>query len=77
MGAEIVHEEVMSVVDEEVQCVYHLAIVSHQRHLDCLFHDLGYGLLCPLLLLEKLNLHLFLRLFEKELCLTDDLLRFL
>ena len=40
MRAEIVHVEVMSVVDEEVQGVQHLFVITDQRHLQVLVYDL-------------------------------------
>lgn len=77
MRAEVVHEQVVSVVDEEVERVDHLSVVANQWHLDGLLNDLGQRLLCLLLLLEKLHLHLLLGLFHQELSLSDDLLTFL
>ena len=70
---EIVHEQVMCVVDKEVQCVHHLTVVADEGHLDGLFYDLRYRLLSSLLFLKKLNLHLLLRLFKEELGFANDL----
>ena len=77
MSAEIVHEQVVRVVDEEMECVDHFSVVAYQWHLDRLLDYFRYCLLGPLLFLEQLNLHLLLRLFEEELGLPDDLLTFL
>ena len=49
--AEVVHEQIVRIVDKEMQSVNHFSIVAYQRHLYCLLHDLGYGLLGALLLL--------------------------
>ena len=59
MSTKIVHEQVVRVVDKEVKCVNHLAIITNQGHLDCLLNDFGYGLLGALLFLKQLDLHLF------------------
>lgn len=67
----------MSIVDKEVKSVHHFSIIANQGHLDSLLNDLGYGLLCSLLLLQKLHLHLFLGFFEKELSLSNHLFTFL
>jgi hypothetical protein len=40
MRSEIVHEEVVGIVDEEVKSVYHLFVVTHQRHFKVLIHYL-------------------------------------
>ena len=58
MRAEVVHEQVVRIVDKEVKSVNHLAVVANQGHLYRLFHNLGYGLLGSLLLLKQLDLHL-------------------
>ena len=49
---EVVHEEVVRVIDEEVKCINHLSIIPYKRHLDCLLYNLRYSLLCLLLLLQ-------------------------
>lgn len=77
MSAEVVHEQVVRVVNEEMKCVDHFSIVAYQWHLDRLFDYLRYCLLGPLLLLEQLNLHLLLGLLQEELGLPDDLFTFL
>ena len=77
VGAEVVHEQVVGVVDEEVEGVDHLTVVADQGHLYGLLHDLGDGLLGPLLLLQQLNLHLLFGLFKEELGLADHLLALL
>ena len=77
MSAEIVHEQVVRVVDEEMKCVDHFPIVAYQGHLDRLLDHLRYRLLGPLFLLEQLDLHLLLGLLQQELGLPDDLLTFL
>ena len=77
MSAEVVHEQVVRVVNEEMKCVDHFSIVAYQWHLDRLFDYLRYCLLGPLFLLEQLNLHLLLGLFQEELGLPDDLFTFL
>ena len=77
MRAEVVHEEVVCVVDKEVESVHHFAIVADQRHLDSLFDHLRYSLLRSLLLLQQLDLHLLFRLFEQKLGLADHLLTLL
>ena len=59
MRAEVVHEQVVRIVDKEVKSVNHLAVIANQGHLYRLFHNLGYGLLSSLLLLKQLDLHLF------------------
>jgi hypothetical protein len=38
MRLEVVHEQVMCVVDKEVKCVYHFAVVSNERHFDGLLN---------------------------------------
>ena len=58
MRAEVVHEQVVRIVDKEVKSVNHLAVVANQGHLYRLFHNLGYSLLGSLLLLKQLDLHL-------------------
>ena len=73
MRREVIHEQVVSVVHKEVQCVYHLSIIAYQRHLDSLLNHLSYGLLGLLLLLQELNLHLLFALLEKEFGLSDNL----
>ena len=77
MSTEIVHEQVVRIVDEEMECIDHLSVVAYQWHLDRLFDYFRYCLLGPLLLLEQLNLHLLLGLLQEELGLPDDLLAFL
>ena len=77
MSAEIVHEQVVRIVDKEVKSVNHLAVVADQGHLYRLLHNLGYGLLGSLLLLKQLDLHLLFGLFQEELGLPDDLLALL
>ena len=77
MSAEVVHEQVVRVVNEEMKCVDHFSIVAYQWHLDCLLDYLRYCLLGPLFLLEQLNLHLLLGLLQEELGLPDDLFTFL
>ena len=77
VSTEIVHEQVVRVVDEEMECVDHFSVVAYQWHLDRLLDYFRYCLLGPLLFLEQLNLHLLLRLFEEELGLSNDLLTFL
>ena len=66
MRAEVVHEQIVCIVDKEVEGVHHLSIVSNQWHLDCLLYDLRYGLFCTLLFLQEFNLHLLLRLFQQK-----------
>ena len=77
VSAEIVHEQVVRVVDEEMECVDHFPVVAYQWHLDRLLDYFRYCLLGPLLLLEQLNLHLLLWLLQEELGLPDDLFAFL
>ena len=60
MRAEIVHEQIVRIVDEEVQSVNHLSVVAHERHLDSLLDDLRDRLLRTLLLLKQFHLHLLL-----------------
>lgn len=60
MRLEIVHEEVMSIVNEEVKCVNHLPVIANQWHLDCLLHYFDDSLFRLCLLLQKLDLHLLL-----------------
>jgi hypothetical protein len=46
MGAEVVHEEIVGVVDKEMQRVNHLSVVTNQGHFDGLFDDFddsGFG----------------------------------
>lgn len=43
MGAEVVHEEVVGVVDKEMQSVNHFSVVTYQGHFDGLFHDFDNG----------------------------------
>jgi len=77
MSAEVVHKEVVRVVDEEMKCIDHFPVVSDEGHLDRLFHNLGDSGLSFRLLLEQLHLHLLLALLEKEFSLTEHLLAFL
>ena len=77
MRAEVVHEQIVRVVDKEVQSVDHFAIVTDQWHLDGLLNHLRDGQLGTLLLLQKLNLHLLLTFFQKEFSLANDLLTLL
>ena len=73
MRAEVVHEQIMCIVDKEVKGVHHLSVVSNQWHLDCLFHNLRYGLFCTLLFLQQFNLHLLLRFFQQKFGFSNDL----
>jgi len=70
---EVVHEQIVCVVDKEVKGVNHFSVVSNQWHLDCLLHDLRYGLFCALLFLQELNLHLLLRFFQQKFGFSNDL----
>ena len=76
MGAEVVHEEVVGVVDKEMQSVNHFSVVTYQGHFDGLFHDFdnsGFGFS---FLLEQFNLHLLFAFLEQELGFTEDLFTF-
>ena len=52
MRLEVIHEQVVSVVNEEVERVDHFAVVANERHLDCLFNYLYDCLFCLGLLLQ-------------------------
>ena len=75
MSLEVVHEQVVCVVNKEVQCVNHLSVIANQGHFDCLVYDLDNRLFCLVFLLEQFDLHLLLRLFHQEVCFSDQLLR--
>ena len=42
MRSEVVHEEVMGVIDEEVECIKHVSVVNEHWHLNCLLDQLLY-----------------------------------
>ena len=71
--AEVVHEEIVRIVNEKVKSVDHLAVVANQRHLDRLVNYFLYGGLCALLLLEELYRHLLFRFFQQKFGLSDNL----
>lgn len=70
---EIVHEEVVRIVDEKVKRVDHFAVVADQGHLYCLLDDLTQGLFRAEFFTQQFNLHLLLRFLDQELSLADDL----
>lgn len=75
MRPEVVHEEVVGVVDKEMQSIKHLLVVPNEWHLQVLVHnflELGSGFI---LLMDKLDLSLLLRLFEQEVAVPHDLVR--
>jgi hypothetical protein len=39
VGAEVVHKQVMGIVNEEMESVEHLFVVAYQRHLEILIHN--------------------------------------
>ena len=75
MRLEVVHEQVVSVVNEEVKCVNHFAVVANERHLNCLFDYFDDRLFRFGLFLKKLDVHLFFRFFEQKVGFSDDLVR--
>ena len=64
MRPKIIHEEVVSIVDEEVQGIQHLLVVAYQRHLQVLVHNLAKLRLGFVLFMDQLNLSLLVRLFQ-------------
>ena len=74
MGPEIVHKEVVSIVDKEVQGIEHLFVVPDKRHFQILVNDLLKFLLRLILLMDELDLPLLLGFFQEEVCVTDDLI---
>ena len=74
MRAEIVHVEVVSVVDEEMQGVQHLFVITDQRHLQVLVYDLLQLLLGFVFLMNELDLRLFFGFLDEEIGVADDLL---
>ena len=58
MRLEVVHEQVVSVVNKEVKRVDHFAVVANEWHLDSLFDYLCDCLFCLGLLLEQFDVHL-------------------
>lgn len=73
MRAEVVHEQIVRIVDKEMKGVHHLSVVSNQWHLDCLLYDFRYGLFCALLFLQEFNLHLLLRFFSQKFGFSNNL----
>lgn len=60
MRPEVVHEQVMSIVDEEMKGVKHLLVIPDQRHLQILIHHLfefAFGLV---FLVDELDLSLLI-----------------
>lgn len=64
MRAEVVHVQVVSVVDEEMKRVQHLLVVADQRHFQVLIDDLLQLLLRLVLLMDQLDLRLLFRLLD-------------
>ena len=64
VSLEIVHEQIVGVVDEEVQGVHHLPVVANEGHLDGLLHDLADGLSGLLFLREQFDLPLLFGLLD-------------
>ena len=75
--AEVVHEQVVRIVDEEMKSIHHFAVVADERHFNRLLDDFRDCLLRSLLLLQELDLHLLFGFLEEELGLADDLLTLL
>ena len=73
MRAEVVHVQVVSVVDEEVQGVKHLLVVADQRHLQVLVDHFLQLLLGFVFLMDKLDLRLLLGFLDEEIGVADDL----
>jgi len=65
VSPEIVHEEVVSVVDEEVQCVKHVAVVFEDRDFQRGFNDLFELVLCLLPVMYEFDA-LLLVLFPEQ-----------
>ena len=77
MRPEIIHEQIVSVVDEEVQRVQHLLVVAHERHFQILINDLFELGLSLVFFVDQLNLPLLLRLFQEEIGIPYNLIRLL
>ena len=52
VSSEVVHKQVVGVVNEEVESVEHVSVVNDPWHLDGVLHHLLYLVLCPLLVLN-------------------------
>jgi hypothetical protein len=74
VGAEVVHEEVVSVVHEEVERVEHISIVLQHRDLQRLFHDLSDLVFALLSVLDELNALLLLLLLNQVIRFLDKFL---
>ena len=77
MRPKIVHEQVVSVVHEEMKCVKHFLVVADQGHLEILVDNLAELRLRLVFLMDKLDLPLLVRLFQQEVGVPDDLVRLL
>ena len=75
MGAEVVHEEVVSVVHEEVECIEHVPIILQHRDFQRLFHDLSDLVLALLSVLDELNALLLLLFLDQVIRFLDQLFR--
>jgi len=65
----------MSVVNEKVQSVKHLFVVSHQRHLQVLVNHFPKLRFSFILLVNQLDLSLLLRLLQQKVSVPDYLVR--
>ena len=74
---EVVHEQVVGVVNEEVQGVEHLFVVANQRHFEILVNHLLELRLGLVLLMDQLYLPLLLRLLEQEIRVPNNFVRLL
>ena len=75
MRPEIVHEQVVRIVNEEVQRVEHLLIVADERHLQILVDHLLELRLGLVFFVYELYLTLLLALLDEEVRVPDDLVR--
>lgn len=73
MRPEIVHEQVVRVVNEEVQSVEHLFVVADERHFQVLVDHLLQLRLGLVFLVDQLDLTLLLGLLQQEVSVTNDL----
>ena len=74
VGPEVVHKQVVRIVDEEVKSVQHFLVVAYERHLQVLVDYLLQLLLGFVFLVDELDLSLLLGLLEEEVGVSNDLI---
>lgn len=60
MRAEVIHEQIVRVVHEEMQCIEHVSIILQDWHFKCLLYDLLYLRLSLSFILNELNTFLLI-----------------